>query len=170
MRSTDTPNRTVGRLFTGFVHGVIGEIWMTTLLGVLAWLGSSQNAIFLVPPFGASLAILLYLPEARIAKPLPVICGSVGGAVLGAILAVPLGTGPSTAVVAGLTAALVLTALKVFHPPGVALAMYPALMHVSPWFPLEVVLPFTLVAVLSAPLARRRPDPVHDERRPNAGR
>lgn len=137
---------------------VTGVLWMTALLGALAWFSSSLSTVLLVPPFGATLAILLYLPDSKIAKPLPVICGSVGGAAIGTALATLLGRDPSTAVLAALTAALILGMLKVFHPPGVALAMYPALMHPGEWFALEVVLPFTLVALFSAALIlRRRP-------------
>jgi hypothetical protein len=40
-------------------------------------------------------------------------------------------------------------ASRVFHPPGTALAMCPALLHLGPSFAPEVVLPFTLVAVIS---------------------
>lgn len=129
---------------------------MTVLLGALAWLGASMDGLFLVPPFGATLAILLYLPDVEIAKPRSVICGSVVGAAIGTALTALLGADASTAVVAALAAALVLTAFRVFHPPGIALAMYPALLHPGWGFPFEVVLPFTLVAVISAPLVRRR--------------
>lgn len=129
---------------------------MTVLLGALAWRSASQDAIFLALPFGATLAILLYLPEAQIAKPRSVILGSVLGAAIGTALMAILGADASTAVVAALAAALVLSVFRVFHPPAIALALYPALVHPGWRFPLEVVLPFTLIAVLSAPLVRWR--------------
>lgn len=146
---TDTPN-------TSFARRWLGVLWMTALLGALAWLGASRNAMFLVPPFGATLAILLYLPDAPIARPRAVIVGSLLGASLGTLLAALLGAGPLTAVLAALSSALVLTGSRTFHPPGVALAMYPALLHTGVGFPLEVVLPFTLIAILTAPWVRAR--------------
>jgi len=48
-------------------------------------------------------------------------------------------------------AALVLISpIHAYHPPAVALASIPVLLHPGPWFPLLVVLPFTAVAVGSA--------------------
>lgn len=129
---------------------------MAALLGTLAWLNGTRSAIFLVPPFGATLAILLYLPEAEVAKGRAVVAGSVIGAAIGTALAALLGAAASTAVVAALAAALVLATLKLFHPPGVALAMVPPLTHPDWGFPLAVVLPFTLIAIASAPLVRRQ--------------
>jgi hypothetical protein len=42
------------------------------------------------------------------------------------------------------------------NPPGVALAMYPLLLHPGHWFPLSVVLPFTVIATGSAALSASR--------------
>jgi CBS-domain-containing membrane protein len=127
---------------------------MAALLGALAWLDGSRRATFLVPPFGAMLAILLYLPNGRISQPPAVVCGSVLGAAIGTALTALLGANAGTAVGAAVAAMLILCALDVFHPPGVALAMYPPLLRPGWLFSLEVVLPFTLVAIASAPLAR----------------
>jgi CBS domain-containing membrane protein len=160
------PSRTHSPRTPGFRQELMAGVWMTVLLGALAWLSASRDAIFLVLPLGATLAILLYLPEAQIAKPRSVILGSVLGAVLGTALMAILGADASTAVVAALAAALVLSVFRVFHPPAIALALYPALVHPGWWFPLEVVLPFTLIAVLSAPLVRRRMSRQPGERTP----
>jgi hypothetical protein len=46
----------------------------------------------------------------------------------------------------------VLPLLRAYHPPGVALAMYPPLLHPGVWFAVQVVLPFALVAVISTAL------------------
>lgn len=151
----DLPSRKSNRRDGPLPHRLLGELWMTVLLGTLAWLGASRGAIFLVPPFGATLAILLYCPDAEIAKPRSVVCGSVAGAAIGTALAALLGADAAAAVAAALIAAIALTAFRVFHPPGVALAMYPAVMRPGWWFPLEAVLPFTLVAIASAPWVRR---------------
>jgi CBS domain-containing membrane protein len=130
-------------------------LWMAGLLGTLAWLDHAGGGVFLVPPFAATLTILVYLPGVSIAQPLPVVCGSGAGAALGTGPTALLGFGPGVAMVAALSAAIVLPLLRVFHPPGIALAMYPALLHPGPWFAGEVVLPFTLAAVTSAALMSR---------------
>jgi hypothetical protein len=56
---------------------------------------------------------------------------------------------------AALAALIVLPLLRAYHPPGAALAMCPALLHPGLWFAVQVVLPFTLVAVISAALMSR---------------
>jgi hypothetical protein len=58
-------------------------------------------------------------------------------------------------VAGGLTAMIMLPLLRVFHPPGVALAMCPALLHCGAWFAILVVLPFTLAAVISCAVLSR---------------
>jgi CBS-domain-containing membrane protein len=73
----------------------------------------------------------------------------------GTVLSMFLGVGPGVAIVAALTALIVLPLLRGFHPPGIALAMYPALLHPGPWFAVQVVLPFTLAAVISCPVLCR---------------
>ena len=130
-------------------------VWMAVLLGALAWLDHAGGGVFLVPPFAATLTILIYLPQVSIAQPLAVVCGSVAGAALGTGLSMMLGFGPGVALLAALAAMIALPLLRVFHPPGIALAMYPALLHPGPLFALDVVLPFTLAAVISAALLSR---------------
>jgi hypothetical protein len=76
------------------------------------------------------------------------VCGSLLGTI-GAALSVLLGFGPGVALLAALAAMIMLPLLRVFHPPGVALAMCPALLHSGAWFAVLVVLPFTLAAVIS---------------------
>jgi CBS-domain-containing membrane protein len=71
------------------------------------------------------------------------------------VLSLFLGFGPAIAMVAALTAFVALPLLRAYHPPGVTLAMYPALLHPGVWFAVQVVLPFTLVAVISAALMSR---------------
>jgi hypothetical protein len=50
---------------------------------------------------------------------------------------------------AALAAMMMLPLLRVFHRSAAALAICPALLHLGPWFALELLLPFTLVAVIS---------------------
>jgi CBS-domain-containing membrane protein len=84
-----------------------------------------------------------------------VVCGSLFGAAIGTVLSVLLGFGPGVALLAALTAMIMLPLLRVFHPPGVALAMCPALLHCGAWFAILVVLPFALAAVISCAVLSR---------------
>ena len=63
--------------------------------------------------------------------------------------------GLGAAVLAAAVAFGVMTLIRAYHPPGVALAFYPVLLHPGNWFPLLVVLPFTAIAVGSAALLSR---------------
>jgi CBS-domain-containing membrane protein len=149
----------LGRIITrwGTSHrpAVLGCLWMAVLLGGLAWLDLRRGGIFLVPPFAATMTILLYLSDVSIAQPFAIVFGSTLGAAIGTVLGWFLGFGPGVAVLAALTALIALPLLRAYHPPGVALAMYPPLLHPGLWFAVQVVLPFTLVAVISAALMSR---------------
>ena len=142
--------RMVARWGTAQCPSVLTSLWMTVLLGVLLWLDRVGGGVLLIPPFAATLAILAYLPEVAIAQPFAVVCGSVAGAAIGTGLTMVLGFGPGVAMLAALSATIVLPLLRIFHPPGIALAMYPALLHPGPLFAVQMVLPFTLAAVISA--------------------
>jgi CBS-domain-containing membrane protein len=74
---------------------------------------------------------------------------------IGTAFTLLFGFDPEVAMLAALTAVIMLPLLRVFHPPGIALAMCPALLHLGPWFAAEVVLPFTLTAVISMALISR---------------
>jgi CBS domain-containing membrane protein len=147
--------RVLARRGAALCPGLSAWLWMAALLGALAWLDHAHGGAFLIPPFAATLTILVYLPGVTVAQPLAVVCGSVAGAALGTGLSALLGFGPGVAMLAALSAAIVLPSLRIFHPPGIALAMYPALLHPGPLFAVEVVLPFTLAAVTSAALMSR---------------
>src|SRR6201981_2998103 len=134
---------------------LLGCLWMAGLLGALTWLDFRDGAIFLLPPFAATLTILVYLPNTPVAQPVAVVCGSVFGAATGTVFSLVLGSGAGVAMLATLAVMIMLPLLRVFHPPAAALAMCPALLHLGPWFALEVVLPFTLVAVTSWALITR---------------
>jgi hypothetical protein len=64
------------------------------------------------------------------------------------VLSLFLGFGPGIAIVAAITALIALPLLRAYHRAGVALAMYPPLLHPGLWFAVQVVLPFTLVGVI----------------------
>ena len=128
--------------------------WIVLMFGVLAGLEHNRIGLFLVPPFGATLTLLLMLPEASVTQPYAIVAGSVVGAGTGTVLSL-YGHGSALAVVAAVLAFGVMNLVRGYHPPGVALAMYPLLLRPGHWFPLAVVLPFTVAAVGSAALLSR---------------
>ena len=100
------------------------------------------------------MTILLMLPEASVAQPYAVVAGSVAGAATGTAMSL-FAHGPVMAIVAAVAAFGVMNLMRAYHPPGVALAMYPLLLHPGAWFPLGVVLPFTVTAAGSAAMMSR---------------
>lgn len=134
-----------------------GYLWIAGMFGLLAGLEANKIGLFLVPPFGATLSILLLLSDAEIAQPYAIIVGSVVGSSIGTVLSLFAG-GLGMAVVAAVVAFGVLSLIRAYHPPGVALAMYPLLLHPGNWFPVFVVLPFTATAVGSAAVLSRLVD------------
>jgi CBS-domain-containing membrane protein len=123
--------RIVGNWGASDRPALAGIIWMAVLLGILLWLDDQHEGIFLVPPFAATMSMLLYLPSVPVAQPFAIVCGSVFAAAIGTALSMFLGFGPGVALVAALTALVLLP------------------LHTGPWFALRVVLPFTLAAVIS---------------------
>ena len=121
---------------------------------ILQALRSNRIGLFLVPPFGATLTILLMLPDASVAQPYALIAGSVVGASVGTLLSL-FAHGSLMAILAAVAAFGIVNFIHAYHPPGVALAMYPLLLHPGHWFPLAVVLPFTVIAAGSAALLSR---------------
>jgi CBS-domain-containing membrane protein len=126
-----------------------GYLWVAAMFGVLAALEANRIGVFLVPPFAATLTILMLLPETPVAQPYALIVGSVCGAAVGTGVSF-LGSGLGMAVLAMIAAFVVISLIHAYHPPGVALASIPVLLHPGRWFPLVVVLPFTAAAVGSA--------------------
>jgi len=126
-----------------------GYLWVAAMFGVLAVLEANRIGVFLVPPFAATLTILMLLPETPVAQPYALIVGSVCGAAVGTGVSF-LGSGLGMAVLAMIAAFVVISSIHAYHPPGVALASIPVLLHTGHWFPLAVVLPFTAAAVVSA--------------------
>jgi CBS-domain-containing membrane protein len=133
---------------------VVKYAWILAMFGILAMLEDIRMGLFLIPPFGATLTVLMDLPEAPVAQPYAVIAGSVIGASVGTLLSL-FSHGALMAIVAAVTAFCIINLIHAYHPPGVALAMYPLLLYPGRWFPLTVVLPFTVVAIGSATLLSR---------------
>jgi CBS-domain-containing membrane protein len=129
-------------------------LWFLGMLGVLVFLDKNRVGFFLVPAFLSTLSIIHLLPEHPISQPYAVIVGSVLGSGVGAFMA-ELGRGPMLAAGAAAIAFVAMHLLRAYHPPGVALALYSALLHPGAWFPLLVVLPFSVLAVGSAALFSR---------------
>ena len=118
------------------------------MFGVLAALQADRVGVFLVPPFGATLTILMLLPDAPIAQPYALIGGSVCGAAVGTGISL-FGRGIGMTVLAMIAACVLISLIHAYHPPAVALASIPVLLQPGPWFAFLVVLPFTVVAVVS---------------------
>lgn len=129
-------------------------LWFAVLIILLAFLSTSKNFIWLVPPFSATLSILILLPKSPIAQPITVIAGSVLGASLGTLASIYFHGAISAAIVASIVIIL-LVLLKIYHPPAIALSMYPLLLNTKLLFPFVVVLPFVSVSVLSCWLMSR---------------
>ena len=126
-------------------------LWILSMFGVLAGLENNRIGLYLIPPFGATLTILIDLPQAPVAQPYALVAGSVVGASVGTLLSL-FSRGSFMAILAAVLAFGIINLIHAYHPPGVALAMYPLLLHPGHWFPLSVVLPFTVLAAGSAAL------------------
>lgn len=124
-------------------------MWIAAMFGLLGLLEHNRVGLFLIPPFGATLTILLVLADAAVAQPYAVVAGSVAGASVGTLLSL-FGQGAAMAMAAAVVAFAAMNLMRAYHPPGVALAMYPLLLHPGRWFPLAVVLPVTIAAAGSA--------------------
>ncbi|MHB1794153.1 MAG: HPP family protein [Acidobacteriaceae bacterium] len=129
-------------------------LWFLIMLAFLAVLQMKRIGLYLVAPFQATLTILHLIPDAAIAQPYAVVVGSVCGASVGTLMTVA-GHSVWIAIASVAIAFVVIHLLRAYHPPGVALALYPALLHPGRWFPVTVVLPFTVTAVVSATLFSR---------------
>ena len=109
---------------TKATFNLAGCLWMAGMFGVLAALEANRIGLYLVPPFGATLSILYLVPDAEIAQPYALIVGSVAGASIGTLMSL-FARGLDVAVVAAVVAFGVMTLLRAFHPPGVALCPLP---------------------------------------------
>lgn len=131
-------------------------LWALALLVIMARLDHplTSLSIYLVPPFGATLSILIYLCQQTVAQPLPVVFGSTLGALIGTLVSL-FTHGPMAAAIVAAVMLWLLPRIGLYHPPAIALSMYPLLLKPGPWFPFVVVLPFTIVAVGSHILLSR---------------
>jgi CBS-domain-containing membrane protein len=94
------------------------------MFGVLALLEANRIGVFLVPPFGATLTMLMLLPDAVVAQPYALIAGSVCGAAVGTGISF-FGSGVGLSVLAMIAAFLFISLIHAYHPPGVALESIP---------------------------------------------
>lgn len=131
-------------------------VWFIVILGAFAVLDHKPWAVtaFLVPPYGATLSLIVSLPQQPVSQPFPVVVGGTVGAGLGSVIAL-WGHGPIWAAVAALAVFVILPPLGLYFPPAVALAIFPVLIKTTPWFPFLSVLPFTALATGSAALLSR---------------
>jgi CBS-domain-containing membrane protein len=129
-------------------------LWVLAMFSISAFLENNRIGLYLIPPFGATLTILLAVPDASVAQPYALVAGCVIGATVGTLLSF-FSHGTLMAIVAAVAAFGIINLIHAYHPPGVALAMFPLLLHPGRWFPVAVVLPFTIIATGSATLLSR---------------
>jgi CBS domain-containing membrane protein len=86
-----------------------------------------DQAIWLVPPMGASAVLLFCLPASPLAQPWSVIGGNVVSGLVGAGCVAYLGPGPLSAALATPLAIAAMFALRCLHPPGGATALMAAI-------------------------------------------
>jgi hypothetical protein len=64
--------RIVGHWGASQRPALAGVMWMVVLLGILVWLDDQHEGIFLIPPFAATMSILLYSPSVAVLSVLAV--------------------------------------------------------------------------------------------------
>lgn len=126
-------------------------VWFGVILGLFALIDQQpwHLTAFLVPPFGATLTLIVALPQQTVSQPGPIILGGTLSAAVGSLLGLWF-HGPLIAALAGIIVFLILPPLGLFFPPGIAFAIFPLLVKTTPWFPVLSVFPFTVVACGSA--------------------
>src|ERR1700758_1942440 len=92
-------------------------LWILAMFGILALMESNRLGLYLIPPFAATLTIILVLPDAAVAQPYAVVAGSVVGASLGTLVSLFSGGGISMAIVAAVLAFVAINLLHAYHPP-----------------------------------------------------
>jgi CBS-domain-containing membrane protein len=92
-------------------------LWVVSMFGVLAGLEDIRIGLFLIPPFGATLSVLIDLPEAPVAQPYAVVAGSVVGASVGTLLSL-FSHGSLMAIFAAVLAFGIINLIHAYHPPG----------------------------------------------------
>jgi HPP family len=97
-----------------------GYLWVAAMFGVLATLEANRIGVFLVPPFAATLTILMLLSEAPVAQPYALIVGSVCGAAVGTGASF-FGSGLGVAVLAMIAAFVLISLIHAYHRsrPGI---------------------------------------------------
>ena len=124
------------------VRAVLGAMLGVLLTAVLSLWFSSDSAVWLIAPVGASAVLVFTAPASPLAQPWPVVAGNTVSALVGLLcahwLAGPLLAGPLAVGLAITTMML----LRCLHPPGGAVALLMVLMH-------EQSLTFVLFPVLT---------------------
>ncbi|MCW2289088.1 HPP family protein [Leucobacter luti] len=120
---------------------VAGIALLVALLGLL---GRADDHIALFLGFAPSCLLVFLLPEAPVSQPAAVIGGSVVSAVVGVIAAYTLPFTWWSAALAAAVATVAMAALRIIHPPAVAVAVI-ALSTGADWM-------FLLLPALAAPV------------------
>jgi CBS domain-containing membrane protein len=114
--STDRSERM--RACTGALFGVV-------LTGACSFLllGQSSEALWLIPPTGASAILLFATPSSPLAQPWSIIGGSIISSVIGVTCAKLIGSPLIAAAVAGSLAMAAMFACRCLHPPSGSVAL-----------------------------------------------
>jgi CBS domain-containing membrane protein len=91
-------------------------LWILSMFGVLAGLEDIRIGLFLIPPFGATLTILIDLPQASVAQPYALVAGSVVGASVGTLLSL-FSRGSFMAILAAVLAFGIINLIHAYHRP-----------------------------------------------------
>jgi CBS domain-containing membrane protein len=104
-----------------------GALLGLLLTSVVAHALLGDQAIWLVPPMGASAVLLFCLPASPLAQPWSVIGGNVVSGLVGAACVQAFGAGALAAALATPLAIAAMFALRCLHPPGGATALMAAI-------------------------------------------
>jgi CBS domain-containing membrane protein len=129
----------------------IGLLFTALLcLAVTHGLGASATLPWLIAPLGASAVLVFGLPASPLAQPWSVVGGNSISALVGILVAMALGSSPSTAALAVALAIAAMFATRCLHPPGGASALLVVLSNVhDPVFALVPVFTHSLALAVA---------------------
>ncbi|MFM7024837.1 MAG: HPP family protein [Limnohabitans sp.] len=132
------------------LRAVLGAVLGVLFVAALTRWMSSDPALWLIAPVGASAVLVFTAPASPLAQPWPVVAGNTLSALVGVLCAQAL-PGPMWAAALAVGAAITLMMLlRCLHPPGGAVALLMVLMHEQSWsFVLSPVLTNSVLLVLS---------------------
>ena len=119
------------RAVAGAALGILLTAWLGHWLAPRLGLSFANggNALWLVPPMGASAVLVFCVPASPLAQPWPVVAGNTVSALVGIACARWIGDPMLAAALAVSVAIGAMMALRCLHPPGGAMALSAVLGH-----------------------------------------